>query len=48
MPVPEISAEGVTFEPDQVFTAAPKICFWVTSVIVCVVVVVEFIDPVVN
>ena len=45
---PDIFADGVTLLPDHVDTAAPNICFWVTSVIVCVVVVVLFIDPVVN
>ena len=46
--VSDISADGVTLLPDHVDTAAPNICFCVTSVIVCVVVVVLFIDPVVN
>ena len=45
VPVPEMSADGVTFVPDHVSTEDPKTCFWVTSVIVCVVVVVEFIEP---
>ena len=48
VPVPDMSADGVTLLPDHVDTAAPNTCFWVTSVIVCVVVVVLFIDPVVN
>ena len=48
VPVADISADGVTLVPDHVLTSAPKTCFWVTSVIVCVVVVVLFIDPVVN
>ena len=34
VPVPVISAEGVTFVPFQVFTSAPKICFCSTSVTV--------------
>ena len=47
--VPVISAaEGATFEPLHVFTSDPKTCRWVTSVICWVVVVVEFILPVVN
>jgi len=48
VPVPDMSADGVTLLPDHVDTSAPNTCFWVTSVIVCVVVVVLFIDPVVN
>ena len=45
---PDILDDGVTLVPDHVLTSAPKTCFCVTSVILCVVVVVEFIDPVVN
>ena len=48
VPVAVISADGVTLVPDQVDTSAPNTCFCVTSVIVWVVVVVLFIDPVVN
>ena len=48
VPVVVISADGVTLVPDHVLISAPNTCFWVTSVIVWVVVVVLFIDPVVN
>ena len=41
-------ADAVIFVPDQVFTAAPKTWTCSVSTIVCVVVVVEFILPVVN